>query len=89
MSTQTVGFSLKLNTDIDKFTTDVYNQVIVDLAKAVNKSPSEVKITSLKKGSVVVQGTIDSKSSEDGVTALKSLNTALSVGAKIAGQEIL
>jgi hypothetical protein len=40
VSTQTVGFSLKLNTDINKFTTDVYNQVIVDLAKAVNKSPS-------------------------------------------------
>ncbi len=89
MSTQTVGFSLKLNTDISKFTTDVYNQVIVDLANAVNKSPSEVKITSLKNGSVLVEGTIDTKSSEDGATALKSLNTALSVGAKIAGQEII
>jgi hypothetical protein len=89
VSAQTVGFSLKLNTDINQFTNDVYYQVIMDLAKAVNKSPSEVKITSLKKGSVVVKGTIDTKSSEDGATALKSLNTALNVGAKIAGQEIL
>ena len=86
VSTQTVGFSLKLNTDIEKFTVDLYNQLIQELAKIVNKPASEVRITSLKNGSVLIQGTIDTTSSEDGAAALKSLNTGLSSGAKIAGQ---
>ncbi len=79
-------FKLKLNIDVAKLTKDVFNQVIQDLATLLNKSTNEVRITSLKNGSVLMVGSVDTKGEKDESSTLSKLSSGLAVGSKIAGQ---
>jgi hypothetical protein len=81
-----VFFKLKLNIDVAKLTKDVFNQVIQDLATLLNKSTNEVRITSLKNGSVLMVGSVDTKGEKDESSTLSKLSSGLAVGSKIAGQ---
>ncbi len=79
-------FKLKLNIEIGKFTKDIFNQIIQDLATLLNKSTNEVRINSLRNGSVLVAGSVDTKGEKDESSTLSKLSSALGVGSKISGQ---
>jgi hypothetical protein len=81
-----VFFKLKLNIEIGKFTKDIFNQIIQDLATLLNKSTNEVRINSLRNGSVLVAGSVDTKGEKDESSTLSKLSSALGVGSKISGQ---
>ncbi len=55
----------------------------------LNKNETDVKIFSLKNGSVIVEGSIDTKDQTDESNALSVLNAELTQGSKIANQEVL
>jgi hypothetical protein len=63
--------------------------LIKDIAQMLNKSDTDVKVFSLKNGSVIVEGSIDTKDPTDESNALSVLNAELTQGSKIAGQEVL
>ena len=52
----------------------------------INKSVSDVRITSLKSGSVLVAGNIDSKNTKDERDTISILSSGLTSGAIIANQ---
>lgn len=89
VSVKIVSFRLKLNIEVAKFTTDIFNQIILELATLVNKTAAEVRITSLKNGSVLVSGNVETKNTTDESSTLSTLSFGLGTGSKIAGQLVM
>ena len=56
------------------------------MATLLNKSANEVRISSLRNGSVLVAGSVDTKGEKDESSTLSKLSSALGVGSKISGQ---
>jgi hypothetical protein len=54
--------------------------LIKEIAQRLNKSETDVKIFSLKNGSVIIEGSIDTKDPTDESNALSVLNAELTQG---------
>ena len=65
ISEKMVSFTLKVNLDINKFSNNLYNQVIQEIAAISVKPITSVRIVSLNSGSVVILGFVNVNNTED------------------------
>lgn len=64
MSNKKVRFVLKLNTNFDNFETLSYLMVETDICSKTKKPSDKITVTSIKSGSVDIEGEIDSSEDE-------------------------